>query len=60
MKDKKKAVLYWCAVIAVAALVLLVVALTMVGVPRSSKAQKYDLECLITLSKDPLIKCKEK
>lgn len=59
MKNKK-AVIYWGAVIVVGIMVLFVAAVTTMGVPRSGGAQKYDLECLITLSKDPLIKCKEK
>ena len=59
MKDKNKKGILLLAVIGAFCLVFLLIALTNIGVNRSPKAEKYDLNCLTELKSNPLKECKE-
>jgi len=60
-KDKKiKAICLGIFIGVIFMLVATCILLTTATVPRTTKAQKYDLDCLTTINKNPLMECKER
>ena len=56
--EKKLAIILWAVVGAVLALSIVLVALMVSAVQRTSEAVRYDLDCVTEMNDSPLTECK--